>query len=234
MGLISTAKEDPPYLGFDAGTALDFKTADPVTRFQSGIGSLGLRKGCPELVFEPIMLRLNENPSFLRKDAVLAIMALTDTSESPTGIIPTFENFLKSQKGDLRKVRFYGTFAGLSFPSCPLSEPRWQYPGSPFEYFINLTHGNVFSLCDADFGDKLAKVGEDMTSTVTQSRIGLTYRPQVNTMRVSYRGKDLPGGPASDGGRWFYDFDLNAVTFYDLEFTDDEESFIDVSFDKAP
>lgn len=231
MGLVSTAVEDSPFMGFTSADLVDGKTPDPVSKFQNAVKRLGLNKGCPELVFEPVMKSLKDFPDFVRKRSVLAILALTDTMEEKPPLKAEFEKFLRALKGDMKMVRFYGTFAGRSF-GCQSGEPVWDYPGSPFEYFINLTGGKVFNLCTNDFGKNLALVGEDMAKSVSYSKIFLTDRPDISTLRIRYHDMDLDGGPQASGGRWFYDFDANAVIFYDLDFAKDDNDFVDITYDK--
>ena len=92
-----------------------------------------------------------------------------------------------------------------------------------FEYFIKLTGGKVFSLCSKDFGQHLAEIGEEIATTVTHSRIPLKTRPIPSTLVVTYKGDKLRGGPIDRDGAWFYDFDQNAIAFYNLDFAHDEE-----------
>jgi hypothetical protein len=230
MGLVSTHTGDQPFIGFNTTDALDKTSKDPVGDFQKAVARLGLNKGCPELVFEPVMNHLTAFPTFSRNRAILTIIALTDTMEEGPGLQAQFEKYLIAAKNDLKYVRFYGTFAGQSF-GCPSSEPPWLYPKSPFEYFINLTGGKVFSLCGKDFGKDLAKVGEEIASSVTYSKFLLKDRPLSETLKVSYKGKELTGGTARDG-LWYYDFDANAVTFYNLDFTADDEDEIEITYDR--
>ncbi len=58
-------------------------------------------------------------------------------------------------------------------------------------------------------------------------------RPKPGTLFVRYKGQDLPGGPKEDGGYWFYDFELNAIVFHDLDFApgDTEQVEIEVKED---
>jgi hypothetical protein len=230
MGLVSTAVEETPFLGFTTSDQLNAKTPNPVRVFQTAVKRLGLVKGCPELVFEPVIQSLTKYKNFVRKDSMLAILALTDTMEEKAGMQASFEKFLRGLKGNLKKVRFYGTFAGQSF-TCSSGEPPWTYPGSPFEYFIKLTKGTVFDLCKPDFGKNLAKVGEDMARSVTHSRISLERRPEVESLRVTYLGKELPGGSPETGGMWAYNFSLNSIEFHNLEFSQNEEDSIEVSYE---
>lgn len=228
MGLLSTHRGDKPYVGFGTNT-LDARTPDPTRKFQDAVRGLGWNQGCPELVFEPVMDALSAHPDFSRSRSVLALLALTDTMEEQAGMQNTFQKFLHKEKGDMKYVKFYGTFAGESF-ACQSWEPRWLYPGSPFEYFVKLTGSKVYNLCSKDFGTDLAKLGEDIANVVTYSKIMLGQRPYVSTLQVFHKGRSLIGGPQGSGGEWYYDFDLNAVVFYDLDFAKDDDETIDVLY----
>ncbi len=231
MGLLSTHQGDAPYIGFKPKDILDHTTKDPVGKFQDAVKGLGWNQGCPELVFEPVMDAFTKYPGFSRKNSVLAIMALTDTMEEGPTLKGQFEKALKAEKGNMKLVKFYGTFAGESF-GCR-GELPWKYPGSPFEYFVKLTKSKSFSLCAPDFGKNLALVAEDMVSSVVHSKVTLKDRPQVESLQVFYKGDTLPGGSPDSGSKWYYDFDLNAVSFYDLDFAEDENSSVEVYYEKA-
>ena len=58
-------------------------------------------------------------------------------------------------------------------------------------------------------------------------------RPQIQTIRVTWKNQALPGGPKAEGGIWQYDFDLNAIVFHDLEFAPDENEEVVISYEEA-
>jgi hypothetical protein len=67
MGLVSTARGDQPFVGFTPSTQLNSKSTNPVGIFKNAVSRLGLNKGCPELVFEPVMDALNQYPDFVQR-----------------------------------------------------------------------------------------------------------------------------------------------------------------------
>jgi hypothetical protein len=113
------------------------------------------------------------------------------------------------------------------------TDDRWNYAGSPYEEVIKKTNGKVYSLCSGDFGVELAKLGKDLVSRIDHPYIQLKKRPYPATIRVSYQGKDLKGGRSEDGAVWIYDFDLNRIVFYNLDFAPSENEQVNVSYDEA-
>jgi len=108
-----------------------------------------------------------------------------------------------------------------------------RYAGSVYEQFTALVPGKNYVLCSADFGKNLADLGKDLVKRVQSPRIALTLRPQIETIRVRWRDKELPGGPQAQGGLWQYDFDLNAIVFHDLDFAPDENEEVVISYAEA-
>ena len=233
MGLISTHIGDKPFTGFKKGDELDASSADPMKQFQKAVADLGLNKGCPEVVFQPVMDALDAYPNFVRPNSFFVMIALTDTMEEVAGMQAKFETYLSKVKPNIHDLRFFGTFAGKSF-KCESGEPVWEYPKSPFEYFINLTGAEVYDLCDADFGDNLAEIGEAISKLAESSKIFLAERPKVDTLTVSFKGQLLQGGQAADRGLWLYDFNRNAIIFHNLDFAgDDQNAEVEISFEKS-
>ncbi len=134
-------------------------------------------------------------------------------------------------KGDPKKIVIYGVFAATDF-SCQTQEGL-KYAGSPFETLINQTKGKVYKLC-GDFGTNLADLSRDLVTRVENPYIALPDRPQTSTLRVIYKGKDLPGGPVDFGGYWIYDFDLNRIVFHNLAFAPGDDEEVTVTYEEMP
>ncbi len=56
-----------------------------------------------------------------------------------------------------------------------------------------------------------------------------SFKP--DSLKIFHQGRELPGGPRESGGLWYYDFDRNAVFFYDLEFAIGEDEEVDIQFE---
>ncbi len=234
IGLISTDQRDLPYLGFQA--PFDARHIDPVPVFQKAIGSLGINGDPEEFVFYNIERVIEQNNHFLREDSHLAVIMVTDEneqSEGEFGVDYNAQNFLsriKMRIGSDHQLRFYGAFEMDDLREC--GRERVVYKGSPFAEVITATKGFHISACVNDFGTQLATIGDDIVKLVKSPRILLKSKPKIETIRVLYRGQELPGGKLEDGGFWYYDDYFNSVSFYNLNFAPDfDNDFIDIDFE---
>lgn len=230
MGLISTDKSDAPYLGISP-PYFDWKSPTPTSTFQYAVGRLGLAGNGYEETFYPISNTLTRNPSFLRKDAWLILISVTDAPEQSSSInAQALLQQLDALKG-LKKVKMYGVFGAqdLGCARYP-SEDAFNYKGSPYETVINATGGSIFPVCSPDFGQNLSILGSQITQLITYPRLTLPQRPKLSTLTVSYKGRSLPGGPKVSGGLWFYDYSSNSVVFYDLNFAAGEEEEVEIFY----
>ncbi len=233
MGLISSDKSQEPFLGFTPSTLFTHTSPSPVKTFQKAVAALGTMGDSYEHFFEPVKKHLTAYPKFLRDRATLALIFLTDAPEQSQNISATqFLNFIKSKKGSLDKVVSYGVFAAQDF-GCVYTDENWSYKGSKYEAVIKATKGKYFKLCGTDFGKNLADLGKDLVDKVKRPFIQLKDRPVVATVKVSYRGEDLPGGPLDSGGYWIYDFDYNRVVFHNLDFAPGDTEEVTISFQLA-
>lgn len=236
MGLVSTSEAEEPYVGFKAGEELDKKTPDPVKKFNEAVGRLGTGGDSTEKPFRCAQKALQENPSFLRSRAILALIMVTDAEEQSEIPVQGMLDFLSQTKGDTRLGVFYGALGPDDWGCNPASggESRWNFVGSPYEALSQALKGKTYSLCSGAFGASLADLGKDLVKRIKAPRIPLTLRPKIETIRVTWRDQELRGGPRSDGGLWYYDFDLNAIVFHDLEFAPGENEEVVVHYEEAP
>ncbi len=233
MGLVSTDENEPPYLGFTPSTELNKSTANPVAAFTGAVNRLGIYGSGIEKPFLCAKRALDSNPGFLRKGAILALILLTDAAEQSNMSSQTFLQFLTQQKGgNAKQIVYYGVLGPTDW-NCPASDSYWKFASSPYESLRGAIGGKDFPLCSPSFGSNLADMGKDLVKRVTTPRIALTKRPQVDTLRVSWKGKDLKGGPKSEGGLWTYDFDLNAILFPDLGFAPGDNEEVVISYEEA-
>lgn len=230
MGVVSTAVLEPPYVGMTAATPLNFHMKDSVEVFRKTIRRLGTNGNADEKSFSPVLRHLKESPDFLRPEATLAVIFVTDAPEQSNIPASTYLNELKKFKGGAgSKIVNYGVLTPNHF-GCPGGgEMAWNYKGSPFEEAIDGTKGKLYKLC-GDFGKNLSDLAKDLVTRVDNPFITLEERPQTESIRVVYKGKDLPGGPVSDGGYWIYDFDRNRVVFHNLEFAPGDKEEVTIVY----
>jgi hypothetical protein len=233
MGLISTSINEAPYIGFERGRELDWRSPNPVGLFQAAVDRLKTSGDFTERGFDPIKKAVAAFPNFVRPRAVLAMIFLSDIDDQSTIRPDEFVKWVETLKGRSERVVAYGVL-GAADIGCPASgEASWNYGGSRYEKVINAFRGKNYKLCDADFGTQLASIGRDLLKRVEKPKIYLNYRPKKNSLVVRFAGAELPGGAKEDGGYWYYDFELNAIVFHDLEFApgDDEKVEIELQED---
>ena len=237
MGVISTDKNDAPYLGFDSTFDLQLGLKNPsraVDLFSQAIRDLGVYGSANEYVFYNILRVMTDKVDnyelFFRKDAHLAVIMVTDEKEqslqdfgasyAPNG----FLNTLRGMKDTDKIIRFYGAFNFRDLEQCQPGFGSIKYVNSAFKKVIEDTGGIHMSACTVDFGKNLAAIGEDILTIGNPPKVLLEERPVVESIRVIHEGKVIPGGPQSDGGKWFYSPKFSSITFYDMEFVDDIEN----------
>lgn len=226
--LISTSEREPPYIGMTLSDRLDYTHADGNMRFKEAVRRLGLNGDAEEKTFIPIAQALKNYPNFLRRDAFLAIILVSDADEQSHSMTTTdFVDLLKTAKGDLNKILFYGFLSPIQWCSSD-DYPHFDWQGSKFEQLLTTIKGDAFKLCDPQFGKNLATLGRDLARLATVSRIYLNERPVVSSLRVLYNDRDIPGGVK---GYWSYNFNSNAVELNDLSFAPGDNESIKVVYD---
>jgi hypothetical protein len=231
MGLISTDGRDKTYEGFDPAKPLDYTDPNSVPRFRTAVRKLGTNGSQMEKVFEPIINHLTANKTFLRPGATLAIIAITDAPEQSSYRSGEFLKRLQALKPDLTKVLFYGAFAPMSW-CYPSQDDMFAWPGSEYEKLTQSLQGKTYPICSSDFGKEMLSIGQDLFKRTTTPKVFLQARANPSTIRVFYKGTEIPGGPKSKKGYWTYDYDLNAIIFHDLSFAPGDQEEIEVLYDE--
>lgn len=231
MGLISSTLHQSPFLGFK--NVFEADSSKTVETFQAGVKALGLNGSGNEQLFAPVLYTLKTFPTFLRKDTPLALISITDAPEQSSISANQFLSEL-AKHIPITQVTSYVILAAEDF-GCEATDDRFDYKGSPYETLVTRTNGKAYKLCSSDFSKHLVDIGADIVGkAVTNPRIFLNVRPIPETIRVTYKGNDIPGGFKEDGGFWVYDLDLNAVLFHDLSFAPGDTEGIEVTFKEAP
>jgi hypothetical protein len=229
MGIISTDTSDLPYAGFLVGDELNSKIANPVAVFQRAVGKLGISGSGYEKAFEPIVNATQGYPSFVRPGAYFAIIFVTDEPEQSSLQTPqSMLKYLETLKGDLKLVLGYGVFSDYAM-GC---KGGFYYKGSKYETFLKGLKHKVFSLCSPNFGQNLTDLGADIVTFVQNRRFPLSVRPVPDSIKVLHKGQEIKGGLKEEGGHWLYDYDLNAITFTDLDFAPGTDEEIKILYDE--
>ncbi len=174
---------------------------------------------------------LNLNPGFLRSDAFFVLIIITDTkdqSEIASGF-KVVNSLIGLKAYDFDRALAYGVMSYPNFfeDTCQQDDPQ---PDNLFNFMTMFTNAyntkigggisftptnvtiapefyklsNVFSLCDPQFGQKLANIGEDIRIRVSQ-KIPLPVRPVDGTIKIKF------GTQIVDPKWWKYDFGTNSI-----------------------
>src|SRR5690606_32546333 len=146
---------------------------------------------------------------FLRQDAYLAIIYITDTDDqSGAGITPqNFYDFLKQLKGSPDKL-----FVGAAY--VPDAEYKTCAAEAEINYterlpvLFQLTNAMTFSLCDRQYGTKLSEIGKLLASKA--QTMYLKQFPEAGTISVAIGTETLPNDPKKG---WTYNPEKNALEF---------------------
>jgi hypothetical protein len=241
IGIVSTDKEEDPYLGFDSD--FDWNLIDPrdpgsfdrtVGIFQDAVSRLGTIGDSSEYVFYNVKRVVDlyrgqspSYPSFLRSNSHFVVIMITDEKEQSKdtfGATYDAPNFVKAMTPYIpgnKILRFYGALNRRDLQGCTNPGDSENYVGSQYESVINLTQGFNISACISDFGTELAKIGKDIASLVGLPSLLLKQRPKAETIKVFYKDKLIPPGPKESGGIWFYEHSTNTINFYTMDFVED-------------
>lgn len=184
------------------------------------------------------------NAGFFRSEAFAVIIIISDTfdqSEIYSGF-SVYNNLINAKAYDTDKVLGYGVLSYPSFFRDQCTQDGYDDPKNLFSFlglFTNALnsqigggvtstivdpsvpaefHGltNVFSLCDPNFGPKIAEIGEDIRLRVSQ-KIPLPVRPVDGTIKLKYGTQEI------DKKWWKYDFGTNSIILDPLVELDDTQ-----------
>lgn len=230
MGLISTDKDESPYLGFQNNGRFEKGNPDPVGTFQNAVGQLGTSGSADERSMDSIMAQFQRDPNFVRNSACLVMILVSDEPDhSKNFSAPAFLKEMEKLKGNLKAVRIF-TVLATNENGCDTGE-NYDYAGSSYETIVNATKGGNYDVCNSNFGAQLADIGRKIVELVANSKLLLPNVPIIDTLRVTYKGVELPEGEQEDGGVWYYDPVQNAIVFYDLGFAPDDDEKVKIEFD---
>lgn len=149
------------------------------------------------------------NRGFLRKDAALEIVFVSDEEDQSTSDLSFYANFFQNIKGffnaNLMHIHaIVGPSGGCS------SNSGDAVAGHRYMDLANATGGNIISICEQDFSQGLASIGEIAFGLKVQ--FFLSRVPVPSTIEVKVNG--TPCNPTSGGvTNWSYDTNSNAIVF---------------------
>jgi hypothetical protein len=151
------------------------------------------------------------NAGFLRNDAALAVIIVSDERDQSTRTQQFYEDFLRNIKGFQNTSMFSASaIVGTQSPTC-------NGPGGNAEYaprYINVannTGGVVESICAANWGQTLANIG--LNSFGLRRQFALSSAPVPITIAVTVDGNMIPSTTAGGQQNWQYDQPSNTIIF---------------------
>lgn len=145
---------------------------------------------------EPLLS--GDNAGFLREEANLSILVVSDEEDSSPESVPDYLNYFASLKGEaayrdhaLMNVSAVVGDSPPDFsgePSCSSSNGYAEY-GSRYVYAASQTAGLLDSICDEDFSPIVEQLG--LTLSGLAAEFALSRVPVLESLRVSlYEGQD--------------------------------------------
>jgi hypothetical protein len=160
-------------------------------------------------------VRDNENAGFVRTDAALAVIAVSDEDDGSLGGSDYYVRFLKSAKGK-------GNESLVTFSVIGGTTPNGCYPPGEDIYYGGLadpafrysavasrTSGIVGSICDASFEDTLIRIA--LALNTLRRVFPISVRPEPGSIAVFVNSTPVPRDPVVG---WQYDEATQSVTFF--------------------
>jgi hypothetical protein len=149
------------------------------------------------------------NRGFLRKEAALEIVFVSDEDDQSAADLNFYENFFKNLKGFFNANMMH-VHAIVGPQGGCTSASGDAVAGNRYIDLANSTGGNVISICEANFSQGLSSIGEIAFGLKVQFFLSRVPVPASIEVKVN-------GAPcvASSGGttNWTYDEPSNAVVF---------------------
>lgn len=151
------------------------------------------------------------NAGFLRQDAALAIIFVSDEEDQSNRTVSFYENFYRNLKGFQNSSMFSASsIVGTQSPRCSGPGGNADY-GPRYIQVAQNTGGVVESICSANWGQTLANIA--LNSFGLRRQFQLSSQPVAVTIAVRVNGQAVPS--TSPGGQmnWSYDPATNTITF---------------------
>lgn len=148
------------------------------------------------------------NAGFLRTDAALAIVVVSDEEDYSNRQVTFYENFFRNIKGPAASSQF--SFSAVVTPvggSCPAGVSA----GRRYIQIAQSTGGVVESICTANWGTTLQNIG--LNTFGLRRRFNLSSTPVPTTIAVRVDGMQVQSVTPGGQTRWRYDQPTNSVVF---------------------
>tara|TARA_B100001248_G_C27399566_1_gene468969 strand:+ start:8121 stop:9068 length:948 start_codon:yes stop_codon:yes gene_type:complete len=154
----------------------------------------------------------NENAGFLREDALLAIIVVSDEDDSSAQSSSDMIDFLNTLKPEFSygNQAWVMNFIGVTeLSSTCTTLNQYSSPGLEYMSLVDYSGGKSSTICTADLRDALFNVRERIVQILTEFR--LKKQPDLETLTVYVNGSILVND--SNNG-WTYNAENNSIVFH--------------------
>lgn len=148
------------------------------------------------------------NRGFLREDAALEVVIVSDEEDASPADVNFYINFFKSIKGVYNENLFHLHAIVGDVPGGCQSNAGAASAGHRYAAVANATGGAVVSVCDSNFAAGLSSIGDIAFGLRTQFFLERLPEPSTITVEVASQGC-----ASASGANWRYDEPSNSVVF---------------------
>jgi hypothetical protein len=147
----------------------------------------------------------NENAGFVRPDARLVIIAISDDDDVSSGNVNDYIDFFRNVKGfGNSQLVSFNAIAGDVPNGCGTADPSPRY-----QQAASALNGQLYSLCAPSWSALLMSIG--FNTLQLRSSWTLSRAADPNTLSVSVNGRVVAQDPNNG---WTYDTASNTITFH--------------------
>ncbi len=184
----------------------------------SGSATETCMKPAADALTAPNITTPSINGGFLRDEAILAVVCITDATDQASGAWGQYLSQLMSVKGAQRANMFtynvIGPFAPPStFPGCSYDGSQ-EPTGGGHTYMVAQTNGEKGEICEPDWGPMLDRVGRKAFGY--RDTFFLTSVPDLGSpagIVVHLDGVPVPATSEEGALIWHYDASTNTIVF---------------------
>ncbi|MFO0728614.1 MAG: choice-of-anchor D domain-containing protein [Myxococcota bacterium] len=150
------------------------------------------------------------NHGFLRVDAALAVIVVSDEEDQSPRTVAFYENFFRNIKGFQNQSQF--SFSAIvSPPANPNCSGGGASAGNRYISIAQSTGGVVESICTANWGQTLSNIG--LNTFGLRGRFNLSAQPIPSTIAVTVNSMAVAAVTPGGVTQWRYDVGTNSVNF---------------------
>ncbi len=237
IGVISTDMDDPSHSGKLQGDpqVIDVDTPDPQAAFaanvQVGTSGGGNEMGllaAHEALSEPLVS--GANAGFLRADASLAIIFVSDEDDYSYGSIDYYERFFGTLKGigNERQV-IIAAIVGDAPDGCSGADGNADY-GERYHQLVQTWGETTASICSDQFATDLEQLGLAVAGLSRKFELSRDPDPTTVEVRVdAHDGQGFQVIPQDPDTGWRLQLDVKTI-FFDGEYVPPPEADVEVEY----